>query len=151
MFGVATLAAGYIVVAQWSEHQQLRSEALGSIPQWLPMHFFLRYVSILIYNQFLPPVVRIVTKHNHGHRYCRVVSKVLQCYQMRTSRDTAGRAERTPVSGSRFLKMQCLGPPNFPHTVNHEIHAVLNERRDYKRAWPGQEAAVYVKMADNCE
>ena len=25
----------------------------------------------------------------------------------------------------------------------------LNERRDYKRAWPGQEAAVYVKMADN--
>ena len=27
----------------------------------------------------------------------------------------------------------------------------LNERRDYKRAWPGQEAAVYVKMADNRE
>ena len=27
----------------------------------------------------------------------------------------------------------------------------LNERHDYKRAWPGQEVAVYVKMADNRE
>ena len=30
---------------------------LGFDPQWLPIHFSLQYVSILIYHQLLPPVV----------------------------------------------------------------------------------------------
>ena len=57
-----------VVLAQWSEGRQLRSEALGSITSGYPS-FFLQYVSILIYQQlpyqqFLLPVVviRIVTK-----------------------------------------------------------------------------------------
>ena len=40
-----------VVVAQWSERRQLRSEALGSIPSGYPC------MSILIYHQSLPPVV----------------------------------------------------------------------------------------------
>ena len=58
-----------VVVVQWSERRQLRSEALGSISSGYPS-FFLQYVSILIYHQLLTnmqlllPVViiRIVTK-----------------------------------------------------------------------------------------
>ena len=34
-----------------------------AVTQWLPMHFFLQYVSILIYHQFL--LINIVTKKNH--------------------------------------------------------------------------------------
>ena len=45
-----------VVVAQWSELRQLRSEALGSIPSGYPS-FFLQYVSILIYQQFLLPEI----------------------------------------------------------------------------------------------
>ena len=48
-----------VVVAQWSERRQLRSEALDS---WLPMHFFSLYPDLppVAYHQFLPPVVKIV-------------------------------------------------------------------------------------------
>ena len=56
-----------VVVAQWSEHRQLRSEALGSIPSGCPSFFLQCFYSDLppvAYQPFLLPVVviRIVTK-----------------------------------------------------------------------------------------
>ena len=46
-----------VVVAQWSEHLQLRLEALGSIPSSCPGIFSLSLFDLLLYHKFLPPVI----------------------------------------------------------------------------------------------
>ena len=47
-------------MAQWSERQQLKSEALGSIPSGypcIPFSMFYPDLPPVAYHQFLPPVV----------------------------------------------------------------------------------------------
>ena len=59
-----------VVVAQWSERRQLRSDALGSIPSGYPCIFssvcFYPDLPPVAYDQFLPPVV---VNQNSNHVY----------------------------------------------------------------------------------
>ena len=65
-----------IVIAQWSERRQIRSEALGSIPSGCPCIF--SRVSILIYHQFLPLVVANY-KNIHVHVQVHVYIWTWRC------------------------------------------------------------------------
>ena len=65
-----------VVVAQWSEHRQLRSEALGSIPSGYPCIFssvcFYRDLPPVAYHQFLPPVVVYQYSYKNNHVFTNV-------------------------------------------------------------------------------
>ena len=58
-----------VVIAQWSERRQLRSDALGSILSALPKHFFSQFVSMPIY-----PPVALPTTSGHVVQYtCKCI------------------------------------------------------------------------------
>ena len=65
-----------VVVAQWSECRQLRSEASGSIPSGYPCIFssvcFYPDLPPVAYHQFLPPVAVNQYSHKKNHVQCTV-------------------------------------------------------------------------------
>ena len=94
-----------VVVAQWSERRQLRSEALDSIPSSYPC-IFLQYVSILIYHQLL------TTSSYRQLLLISIVTKIIMCTCIHASADT-------------ISSITILLPPNFAAAIPTNVEVVF--------------------------
>ena len=64
-----------VVIAQWSEHRQLRSEALGLIPSGYPAFF----LSVCFYANFPPVALPTVLTTSDQYNYYSYTKKSCMC------------------------------------------------------------------------